>query len=242
MPSSRFVSAGDSRYPVRVTVEARRGVRACIGRRAVHIRLPAALSADERTAAIARMVLWAQRTVDRRGLAPRPAWRSFSDGETFAVDGRPYTLRLEESGRRTAAARLEGDTLRVVLPAAMGAADRGRAVTLLISRTLAREWLPDVRAMVEDANRRAFGRRVSAVRLKYLRAIWGSCSRSGVLNLSTRLLLAPRPVREYVCVHELAHLVERGHTPAFWSVVERAMPQWREQALWLRRNGDKLWF
>ena len=206
--------------------------------------MPAAFSAGERAEAIARMVRWAQRTVERRGLAPRPVWRSFADGETLAVDGRTYTLRLEATSRRTAAARLEGSVIRIQLPAGMAAAPegRGRAITLLVSRTLAGEWLPDVRAMVEEANRRFFGRRVSAVRLKYLRAIWGSCSRAGAINLSTRLLLAPRAVREYVCVHELAHLVERGHTPAFWRTVERALPQWREQALWLRRNGDKLWF
>jgi predicted metal-dependent hydrolase len=158
------------------------------------------------------------------------------------VDGTTYTLRLREGDRRTGAARIEGDELMLLLPRGLGDEERGRAATLLISRALARVWLPDVQAMVAEANARFFGVRVPAVRLRYLRGIWGSCSRRGSISLSTRLLLAPRVVREYVCVHELAHLVVRGHTPAFWRTVEQAIPQWRDHALWLRRNGDRLWF
>ena len=242
MTEQRFLLAGGVRYPVRITLESRRDVRASIGRHAVSIRLPRGLPARERADAIARMLRWAERTVERRGLTPRARWRSFADGERFAVDGREYTLRLEETGRRTGAARLQDGVLRALLPRGLAPDARGRVATLLISRCLARDWLADTRALVEAVNRRAFGRQVSAVRLKYLRASWGSCSRRGAINLSTRLLLAPRVVREYVCVHELAHLVERGHTPAFWQVVEGAMPDWRTHALWLRRNGDKLWF
>ncbi len=237
-----LVCAGGARYPVRVTVESRANVRVSIGRQAVHIRLPQSLAAGQRAEAIDRMLRWAERTVERRGLAPRPPWRDFRDGETLTVDGRTWTLLLQESDRRTASARAEGDAIRVLLPRSLAPAERGRAVTLLSSRVLAREALPRVRAMVEEANRRAFRRPVSAVRLKYMRSHWGSCSRAGAINLSTRLLLAPPQARAYVCVHELAHLVERGHTPAFWKAVERAMPDWKRWALWLRRNGDRLWF
>jgi len=242
MSEQRFLSTGNTRFPVRVYFEARAGVRASIGKRAIHIRVPRHLGRAEREEAIAGMLRWAERTIGRRGLAPRSSWRSFRDGESFSVDGKVYTLRLEERERRTATVHAESGVIRVLVPRGLIGADRARAVTLLVSRCLAREWLPDVRAMVDRINERAFGSRVSAVKLKYLRASWGSCGRSGAINLSTRLLLAPRVVREYVCVHELAHLVERGHTRAFWREVERALPGWRDPALWLRRNGDKLWF
>ncbi len=244
MSKQRFLPAGrtgGARYPVRITLEARASVRASIGKRAVHIRVPRSFSPAERDGAVARMLAWAQRTVEKRRLAPRPAWRAFSDGERFSVDGTQYTLRLEERERRSGTARLEGGEIRVVIPRGLGPLEKGRQVTLLASRCLAREWLPRMRETVERIAGRAFGGRVPVVRLKYLRASWGSCSRRGTINLSTRLLLAPAAVREYVCVHELAHLGERGHTRAFWREVERALPDWRASARWLRANGDRLW-
>ncbi len=234
--------AGGAGYPVRITFEVRANVRASIGKRAVHIRVPWSFSPAERDDAVARMLAWARRTVDKRRLAPRPAWRAFADGERFSVDGAEYTLRLEERERRTGTARLEGGELRVVVPLGLDPLEKGRQVTLLASRCLARAWLPRMRDTVERVASRAFGGRAPLVRLKYLRASWGSCSRRGAINLSTRLLLAPAAVREYVCVHELAHLRERGHTPAFWRDVERVLPDWRARSRWLRANGDKLWF
>jgi predicted metal-dependent hydrolase len=53
-------------------------------------------------------------------------------------------------------------------------------------------------------------------------------------------MMAPHRVGEYVVVHELAHLLEMNHSPAFWAVVARAWPEWREDREWLRRNGPAL--
>ena len=72
------------------------------------------------------------------------------------------------------------------------------------------------------------------------RSRWGSCSARGALSLSWRLVMAPPRVGEYVVVHELAHLVEMSHSPAFWAVVERAMPGHRAERDWLRRHGPEL--
>lgn len=72
------------------------------------------------------------------------------------------------------------------------------------------------------------------------RSRWGSCSRLGGLSLSWRLLLAPPEVLDYVVVHELCHLVQPNHSPAFWSLVDQALPGWRDQAAWLRDHGQEL--
>ena len=55
-------------------------------------------------------------------------------------------------------------------------------------------------------------------------------------------MLAPPAVLHYVAVHEVCHLVEHNHQPAFWALVERLMPDYREHRLWLRRNGNSLRF
>jgi predicted metal-dependent hydrolase len=69
---------------------------------------------------------------------------------------------------------------------------------------------------------------------------WGSCSRSGDLSISRRLILAPREILDYVIVHELAHLTHHNHSHSFWTMVENYYPNCRQKRKWLRENGDKL--
>lgn len=51
---------------------------------------------------------------------------------------------------------------------------------------------------------------------------WGSCTPTdGTIRISHRVRTMPPHVLDYVLMHELAHLLESGHTPAFWALVER---------------------
>jgi len=57
---------------------------------------------------------------------------------------------------------------------------------------------------------------------------------------SWRLIMAPLPVLRYVAAHEVAHLAEMNHSPAFWDVVERLYPDHAASRRWLRSHGDRL--
>jgi predicted metal-dependent hydrolase len=70
---------------------------------------------------------------------------------------------------------------------------------------------------------------------------WASASRDGALSFNWRLLLAPPSVLDAVVVHELAHLRIRGHSRAFWALVERYAPQTPEARRWLREHARDLW-
>ena len=72
------------------------------------------------------------------------------------------------------------------------------------------------------------------------RTRWGSASASGRLSFSWRLVLCPPEVRDYVVVHELAHLRWRGHGPRFWALVRRHAPNADEHRRWLRRSQRAL--
>lgn len=69
---------------------------------------------------------------------------------------------------------------------------------------------------------------------------WGSCSSSGVLSYSWRLVLAPPFVLEYLAAHEAAHLVEMNHSVKFWRLVERICPDFRHAKAWLDAHGSDL--
>ena len=69
---------------------------------------------------------------------------------------------------------------------------------------------------------------------------WGSCSEEGNISLSWRLLLAPKEVATYVCIHEVCHLVEMNHSKAFWSLVAGFCPDYKDHMEWLKLNGQSL--
>jgi predicted metal-dependent hydrolase len=69
---------------------------------------------------------------------------------------------------------------------------------------------------------------------------WASCSSSGAMSFSWRLMLAPEPVLAYVVEHEVAHLDVMDHSKRFWNLVERRCPDYLEHERWLRSYGPGL--
>ncbi|MEL6678764.1 MAG: M48 family metallopeptidase, partial [Pseudomonadota bacterium] len=84
------------------------------------------------------------------------------------------------------------------------------------------------------------GRRPGRSTLRDTRSRWGSCTSEGHIMLSWRLLLAPPQVLDYVVAHEVAHLQEMNHSPAFWSVVRDLCPDYERHRRWLHQHGADL--
>jgi predicted metal-dependent hydrolase len=69
---------------------------------------------------------------------------------------------------------------------------------------------------------------------------WGSCSATGTLSFSWRLIFAPDFVLDYVAAHEVAHLREMNHGPRFWRLVRETMPDMQKARAWLKQRGAEL--
>jgi predicted metal-dependent hydrolase len=70
---------------------------------------------------------------------------------------------------------------------------------------------------------------VSGYFLQRMKTKWGSCNeRAGNIRLNTELVKKPKDLLEYVLVHEMAHLLERGHSKRFVAILDHHLPQWRE--------------
>ena len=148
-------------------------------------------------------------------------------GVLFPVEGTPLRL-IEGSGRSI---RIDGDALIVpgapeTLPARLRGWLKARARTRL--------------AEASDRHAETLGLGYSRLTLRDTRSRWGSCSSDGALMYSWRLVMAPAEVLDYVAAHEVAHLAEMNHSPAFWAVVERLHPGWRRQRRWLTEEGEGL--
>lgn len=77
----------------------------------------------------------------------------------------------------------------------------------------------------------------AGVKLQDLGYRWGSCGKGNWLYFHWKTILLPARIAEYVVVHEIAHLHEPHHTPAFWLRVERAMPDYAQRKVWLAEHG-----
>ncbi|SIT85469.1 hypothetical protein SAMN05421665_2066 [Yoonia rosea] len=147
-------------------------------------------------------------------------------GESVPVRGVAVPI-VESAGKR---ARLLEDRVEVTAGA------RAAAQTKALLRYAARDAL----AQASDHYAQQVGKSYSRLSIRDTRSRWGSCSSTGALMYSWRLIMAPPAVLDYVAAHEVAHLVEMNHQPAFWSVVEQLCPDYDRQRQWLRDEGDKL--
>jgi predicted metal-dependent hydrolase len=82
------------------------------------------------------------------------------------------------------------------------------------------------------------GNRSVPLKLRRMKRTWGNCSSRGIIKLNTHLIKTPLPVIDSVIAHELCHLEEMNHGSAFYALLERLNPDWRENRSWLRSEGN----
>src|SRR5262249_30281198 len=92
-------------------------------------------------------------------------------------------------------------------------------------------------SLIAQSEAAALGVAYSRISLRDQRSRWGSCSNRGNLSFNWRLVLAPHDVLDYVVVHEVCHLVELHHGPAFWNLVARRRPHYADSKRWLDDHG-----
>ncbi len=90
-------------------------------------------------------------------------------------------------------------------------------------RKQAREILTE---RLHALNEEYFQKTVNRISIRNMRTRWGSCSNQGNISLSYIVAFLPEPLRDYVVIHELAHLVHMNHSAAFWKLVARADSQY----------------
>jgi hypothetical protein len=139
----------------------------------------------------------------------------------------PYRVEVVRSKRRrkTVSAQLDGDVVRVSMPAWMSKADEERYVVDLVARLERRERRErtDIQARADTLSRRYDLPRASTVRwVPNRRSQWATCdTATREIQVNERLAEFPAWVLDYVLVHELAHLVHPNHSARFWALVNR---------------------
>jgi len=192
--------------------------------------------------------------LDGRVTLSVPLWTSHSEAAAFArekehwirknIDQRPTRNRPEIGAEvlfqgqlcpilpsNMRSVRYEDGTLLVP-----GDVERSPARLAGFMKQMARQRL----ATASDHYSQLLGQKYGRITIRDTRSRWGSCTTDGNLMYSWRLIMAPPEVLNYVAAHEVSHLVEMNHSPAFWGTVEGIFPHHASPRKWLRRNGQQL--
>jgi predicted metal-dependent hydrolase len=168
----------------------------------------------------------------RLGRLPRAA--PFADGVAVPLRGAPHRIVHRRFTRGTVwiEAGGAGEPLLCV-------AGDARHIDRRIADFLRREAKRDLEA-ASLRFAKELGVAIKRVAVRDQASRWGSCSTTGVLSFSWRLILAPNFVLDYLAAHEVAHLMEMNHSPRFWRLVQRLCPDHERAKMWLDVHGADL--
>jgi predicted metal-dependent hydrolase len=171
---------------------------------------------------------WAAARLSR---LPDVTW--IADGAIIPLRGQPHRIVHCGNGRGIVSIGMEGDgpVIRVF--------GDPKFTPRKVADFLKRQARQDLTRAVEHYSG-ALAVKPKSITLRDTTSRWGSCSSSGALNFSWRIVLAPPEVLNYLAAHEVAHLREMNHSDRFWKLVEDICPDMERHKAWLRSNGSKL--
>jgi predicted metal-dependent hydrolase len=156
--------------------------------------------------------------------------REFVSGEGYPYLGRNHRLLLVNT--QDVPLKLERGRFRLL----RSEAPNGRRHFISWYTDHARSWLSG--RLGRWTGR--IGVEPRALQVQDLGFRWGSCGASGTVNFHWASILLPPRIVDYIIVHELAPLKKADHSPDFWLLVERTMPDYGERRGWLARHGGRL--
>jgi predicted metal-dependent hydrolase len=165
-------------------------------------------------------------------LYAEPLAKKLVDGEGFLYLGRSHQLRIIDNG----ADHVQLERGRLVLP--KDQLDQGYKLIIDWYRSRGLRWLsPNVSAWALRLRVRPERTDVADLGHK-----WGSAAPDGRVRVHWATLQLRPSLVDYVLAHELAHLQEPHHGPAFWALLGRVMPDYEDRRAQLAREGSRLWF
>ncbi|MDO4776917.1 MAG: SprT family zinc-dependent metalloprotease [Cardiobacteriaceae bacterium] len=182
----------------------------------VHLSYPVRISRAEIAAFIRQHAEWiAARAVP---LDMQRAHNPYAEGSTHYLLGEAHILQFD--GRQTRLTAENG-----ILRTSSADADTLAARFKTLHRAMSEAHIP---ALVHGQLPHCpWVRELPPIRYRAMRKTWGTCRSDGVLTFNTRLIQYPAPLIEHVIIHELCHLKEHNHSPAFYALMDIAQPDWR---------------
>jgi len=167
-------------------------------------------------------------------IARVPQRVGFVPGSSVPLRGVPH--RIEHRPGLRAVAKVESGEAGEPLLLVSGSEE---AVPGRVRRYLTGEAGKDLKVAVAR-HTASLGIPARRIAIRDTKSRWGSCSSTGTLSFSWRLIMAPPLVLDYLAAHEVAHLKELNHSNRFWTLLHELCPATDEAERWLKRHGAEL--
>jgi predicted metal-dependent hydrolase len=177
---------------------------------------------------VASQKQWIEKQLEKVKLPKRTQKNGIGEGDIFLLFGQEYTLQY------ASLTELQWHDGTLMAP---------RAYAIRIQKELTAFYTKKAREVIKKAVERTAQEMKTEYQDIYFSdtsSKWGSCSHDNILQFNWRLVMAPMMVIQYVVVHELAHTIEKNHSKAFWDIVGRYMPSYKQQRKWLKTHGSLL--
>jgi predicted metal-dependent hydrolase len=192
----------------------------------VSVFAPMSTTDQEVRSALSRKAHLIARAIDKfEAYQPLPSPKRFVSGETLSYLGRQYRLKVEKGTRQPA--KLMGRFLWVWAKDRTDVQGIERAVASWYRKHAHHVLNRYLETCHGIASRHGVLRPTVAIRS--MRTRWGTCSRTGRITLNVNLVQVPVHCIEYVIMHEICHLKHHNHSKAFYSLLRRCQPDWRER-------------
>ena len=231
--SEHILSYGTRRIPFQLRTMERKRLRITVRPNlSVRADAPDTFSESEILEAMQSKASWVASQLDElEAYHPLPKPHRYVSGETIVYLGRQYRLKIEQG--ENLPAKLRGKFLHIT---AADAKDR-KSIKIKVEA-----WYRQ-RAEVTFARylqnclpvTSRHGITEPIVSIRKMRTRWGSCSAKERVTLNLHLIQAPVHCIEYVIMHELCHLKHHNHSPAFYSLLSRCMPDWQKRRQLLKQ-------
>lgn len=211
---------------VRLTVSCDGEVAVVVPRRFSVKRVPAIVAAREGWIERART-----RALERRAMLAEAHGEGLPDEITLPAIGETWRVEYRSTASTSVSARASHGS-RLTLS---GAIDDHDACSAALRRWLLRHARERLAPTLEEISA-SHGLPHTAVRVRWQRTRWGSCSARGGVSLNAKLLFLPAHLARYVMLHELCHTRVMDHSARFWALLGEHDPSWKRHRRELRES------
>lgn len=201
---------------------------------AVSVVVPIELPQDRICTILKDKNKWIKNKIIRHREAMPVSAKEYVSGESFSYLGRNYRLKVNRGHFKPV--KLVQGRLVVTVP-------QGTDQPHMVRNALVRWYKHHAETkLLEKTDRYSeiVGVEPAGMGIKTFKSRWGSCSVKDKIDFNWKVIMAPNRIVDYVVVHELCHLKHHDHSPQFWKVVERVIPDYLECKEWLKVNESQM--
>jgi len=203
----------------------------------VQVVVPMDLPQDEIEGVLYKKRLWVREKIRMYEEAMPSKPKEYVNGEAFSYLGKNYKLKIVLDG--IGEVKLKAGYLELHIREGYPESRLDAFIQRQLSswyRRKAQKRLTDKVARLSAT----LDLKPRSVSVEDFKSRWGSCSVEGDISFNWKIIMAPHGIIDYVVAHELCHMIEHNHSPAFWRHVERIIPDYRDRKDWLKENGAQL--